>query len=246
VSESFVYPAFDALVAHVAAARETRWVAIEDAFLAIVSEFDELFVTGQMDIGNYKAKARYFNDLIAHLLANSTGRVIATRAKRAGLSFPAHDVDVAYPAEASYIPLALGEVKIAGMPPYPGNVNTSGETGRPVSQDLDKRIREIGFTAIDLKRGANEAIRLTKTGGGRDFTPLYVAIYAARAASDGDLAATVRKLTALRDHYADAVGVFLYRAPNAKRPTSYEKVDPGQELRIDEVLAAFSTRVLGS
>lgn len=246
MSTSYTYPAFDALVAHVRASRETRWSAIEDAFLAIVSEFDGLFVTGQMDIGNYKAKARYFNDLIAQLLTNSTGRVIATRAKRPGLSFPAHDVDVAYPFEARFIPVALGEVKIAGMPPYPGNINTSGPAGRPVSQDLDKRVREIGFTAIDLKRGANEAIRLTKTGGGRDFTPLYVCVYAARAATDGDLAATVMKLRALRDHYADGVGVFLYRAATIVYPTAYTKVDPGQGLRIDEVLSSFSAKVLGS
>lgn len=75
---------------------------------------------------------------------------------------------------------------------------------------------------------------------------MYVAFYAARVASDDDLVAVLRKLEAVREFYADGVGVFLYRALDPKRPTAYTKIDPGEGLRIDEVLQSFSERVARS
>lgn len=65
-------------------------------------------------------------------------------------------------------------------------------------------------------------------------------------ADDDDLAAVLRKLESLREHYADGVGVFLYRALDPTRPTAYTTIDPGEGLRIDEVLQSFSERVLRS
>ena len=248
---SYIFPQYENLLARVRSERIMMWAAIENDFLAVTSEFDTKFVAGEMAKGDYKAKARYFNDLVAAIVTNRTGQHIGSRGKRAGAAFAQHDVDLVYPdpmglsavRKLNCKPLLCGETKIAGTPPYPGNKGTSGEDGRPVKQDLDKRAREMVTTAIDLKRRWSEGPIVLEETGLRASDPKYGIFYACRIATESDRTTIVERLTQIARLYVDGVGMFFY-ACDQTSPTAYHKAADVPGFSIDDVITLFQNSIL--
>lgn len=125
------------------------WGEIEALFLRAMEEFDANIVSGVADMGDLQnGKGDFFNDLLALLLENCAGVTLYSRGGVPGLIFPKHNLDVTFP-NTGVVAFML-EAKAVGTPKHPGSPKQK-PIGRPGSADLDKRVKEIGFKAIDLK-----------------------------------------------------------------------------------------------
>jgi hypothetical protein len=246
----FTYLPHQRVISRVRAERITLWSVIEDDFLAAMTSFDTDFVAGRNVMKeDYKTKGTFFNDVIAALVANRTGKHVGSRGKRAGTALKRHDVDLVYPSptgisatEAINLhPVICAETKIAGTPPHDANKG-SGADGRPANQDLDKRVREMIATCIDLKLRWGGGPLTIDDDGISTAAPTYLVFYACRVANSRDQAIIVDRLTQIERHYVDGVGVFLFAGSNDAQ-TTYAKVIGVPGHTIDEMLDLFVERM---
>ncbi len=212
------------------------WSVIESEFIEATSAFDSEYRAGGRDQGWYKAKARYFNDLIVSLLSNATGKPMPTRRKKRSQLFEKLDIDVCYPDADP--PVVGAEVKMVGTPPHPGN----NQKGRPASQDMHKRIREVAFTSIDFKVAYSPPRPIGSFQNWIDSCdPGYFSFWAMRLENEADFTRVRTALVNLRT-YCNGVGTIFYEARSDAQPTNYvvRKVD---ELNIDRNLREMAQRV---
>ncbi len=225
------------------ARKPKTWAEIGDVFLRGMEGFDSNVASGVADMGDLQnGKGDFFNDLLALILEHCAQVDLYSRGDVPGLIFPKHHLDVTYPSTGA-IEFVL-EAKAVGTPRHPGSPKQRA-IGRPGSADLDKRIKEIGFKAIDLKaeyarilaaRGESPSVIAGDlTSWLRSVKPRSYVFFAARVVSDGDRDRVIRfaDVAAL---VSDAVGVFCFRPVSDNEPTRYraEKVPP--HLELDRVL----------
>lgn len=237
---SFSFPPFDDVLATVDRERLQQFAAIEDRFVAAMSEFDRLRANGQITSGQNQNKGFFFNELIVRLLERCAGQGVAKRGKRPGVLLEVVDVDVCFPETGR--PVMIAETKMLGTPQHPGNRGSAKAKGRPVSADFDKRIREVALNVIDLKLADLEGstthiddiaswIQSTK--------PRFFGIWGMRLADDADYAGVIGRAQYLANSYANGVGLALYRATDPSTPkgrVTYEKVTPPRGMSIDDAL----------
>src|SRR4029077_17233451 len=204
------------------------WSTVEALFLRAMEEFDANIVSGVADMGDLQnGKGDFFNDLLALLLENCAGVTLYSRGGVPGLVFPKHNLDVTFP-NTGVVAFML-EAKAVGTPKHPGSPKQK-PIGRPGSADLDKRVKEIGFKAIDLK--AEYARIMAAKGEGPtaiagDLTtwlhsvkPRSYVFIAARVISDGDHA-RVLQFANVAGLVSDAVGVYCFKPVSPSQPTTY-------------------------
>lgn len=215
------------------------WGQVEEIFLRGMEGFDQNLATGIADMGDLQnGKGDFFNDLLSLLLESCAGVTLYSRGKVPGLMIPRHNLDVTFPARGK-IEFVL-EAKAVGTPKHPGSPKAK-LLGRPGSADLDKRIKETGFKAIDLKAEyarllAAEGTSPTSSTGDltswlRSVKPRSYLFIAARVIDAKDVEQVIRKA----EHAAltcDGVGLFAFRPVDAGSPTTYAAVEvpPGLEL----------------
>jgi len=194
--------------------------------------FDDNVVSGLADMGDLQnGKGDFFNDLLALILENCSQTTLYSRGGVPGLIFPKHNLDVSYP-DVGAVQFTV-EAKAVGTPRHPGSPKQKA-IGRPGSADLDKRVKEIAFKAIDLK--AEYARILSERGESpnvisgdlttwmKSVKPRAYVFFAARVVSDKDRDRVVR-FANLAGLVSDAVGVFCFRPISAHQPTRY-RTDP--------------------
>ena len=230
------FGAYEDLLRRVNRDKVRAWSEIETEFVAATSAFDSEYRSGLRNTGWYKAKARYFNDLIVSLLSNAAGKPMATRKKKRSELFEKLDIDVCYPDTDP--PIVGAEVKMLGAPPHPGNTHK----GRPASQDLHKRIREVAFTSIDFKFAYAPPRPIGSFQSWIDSSdPGYFSFWAMRLESEADFSTVRTTLVNLRT-YCNGVGALLYEAKSAEEPANYVVREVG-ELNIDRNLREMAQRI---
>lgn len=223
--------------------RPKTWNEVEEGFLRAMEEFDANIVSGIADMGDLQnGKGDFFNDLLALLLENCAGVSLYSRGGVPGLIFPKHNLDVTYPS-TGVVEFML-EAKAVGTPKHPGSPKQKA-IGRAGSADLDKRIKEIGFKAIDLKAeyarimaslGQNPtAMTGDLTSWLHSVKPRSYVFIAARANSDNDHARLIQfaHVAAL---VSDAVGVYCFSPVSASEPTRYATRPMPSHLQLARVL----------
>ena len=226
------------------AAGYSTWNQAEASFLSAMQAFDALVVSGTADQGDVQnGKGDYFNDVLALLLQNCSGKTLHSRPNVPGLSFRNHKLDVAYPATGT-VALTI-ETKATGVPKHPRNPAQPHPEGRAGSADLEKRIKEASFKNIDIKA---EVARLQGKGGGatsdlgrwmRTAPPQCYMFIATRVRDDNDLKATIN-FGHTAATWFDACGLYCY-GWNATK-TAYESKPVGvTSLELDRVLAQVCT-----
>lgn len=216
----------------------------EPIYLKAMQEFDALVTEGVADQGDLRnGKGDFFNDMIALLLANSSGKELHSRPRVPGFSFENHKLDVAYPAKGE-VDLVV-ETKASGIPKHKGNEKQENPEGRAGSADLEKRVKEASFKNIDIKA---EQARKAGLGGGPTSdlgswmsraTPRCYLFMAVRVIDDPDLERTI-KYGHTAAHWFDACGLYCYGWNTRK--TAYEpRRIASPTLRLDRVLSDVST-----
>jgi hypothetical protein len=222
----------------------STWRQAESDFLQAMQAFDDLVVGGIADQGDIQnGKGDYFNDVLARLLEECSGKTLHTRPDVPGLSFRRHMLDVAYPATGT-IGLTI-ETKATGVPKHPRNPKQPHPEGRAGSADLEKRIKEASFKNIDIKA---EVARIEGKGGGatsdlgqwmRTASPRCFMFIATRVRDAADLAATIA-FGHVAATWFDACGMYCYGWNDAH--TAYEAKPIGvTSLELDRVLAQVCT-----
>ena len=216
---------------------------VESLYLAAMEEFDWLVTEGIADQGDVRnGKGDFFNDMLALLLANCSGKDLHTRPNIPGLSFRNHMLDVAYPASGE-VRLVV-ETKATGVPKHPGNTKQQNPEGRGGSADLEKRIKEASFKNIDIK--AQQA-RMAGRGEGptsdlgswiKRAPPRCYMFLAVRVRDDADLKRSI-EFGHTAATWFDACGLYCYGWDEDK--TRYEAKPVTASLELDRVLAGVCT-----
>lgn len=224
--------------------KASTFLQVESIYLGAMQAFDELVAGGVADQGDLRnGKGDFFNDMLALLLANCSGKELHSRPSVPGLSFTSHKLDVAYPASGK-VALVV-ETKASGIPKHPGNEKQKNPEGRPGSADLEKRIKEASFKNIDIKA---EQARIAGRGEGptsdlgywiKSAPPRCYMFMAIRTLDEVDLKRSLR-YGHIASTWFDSCGVYCY-GWNARK-TAYEakKVDDAG-LQLDRVLANVCT-----
>ena len=242
-----VKPGRAPLVAALETMRKRKLRTFEEAeplYLRAMQEFDELVVAGVADQGDRQnGKGDFFNDMLAQLLANCSGKDLHSRPDVPGLSFVNHKLDVAYPAQGE-VRLVI-ETKAAGTPKHGGNEKQKNPEGRPGSADLEKRIKEASFKNIDIKA---EQARKAGIGGGptsdleswmAKAPPRCYMFLAVRITDLSDLA-KANKYAQIAGHWFDACGLYCYGWD--KGHSAYEAKPVGAPThQLDRVLSGVCT-----
>jgi hypothetical protein len=224
-------------------AKPSRWTQIEEQFLSAMWDFDQNFAVGIANQGdNQNGKGDFFNDLMALLLDNCSGKEVGGRGAVPGLIFPNHNLDTSYP-KSGMVEILI-ETKIAGAPKSIRNPQQQNPRGRPGSSDLDKRVKEVGLKTIDLKA---EWARNAGQGRGptsdlitwlRESKPRAFLFLAIRVVDDKDFDRTIFFANAA-NQMMDGVGLVVY-APNASGD-SYQARKVPTHLELDRVLSRVCT-----
>jgi hypothetical protein len=220
------------------------FLEVEPIYLGAMRAFDALVADGVADAGDIRnGKGDFFNDMLALLLGNCSGKELHSRPDVPGLSFANHKLDVAYPATGT-VDLVI-ETKASGLPKHPGNEKQAHPEGRPGSADLEKRIKEASFKNIDIK---GDRARLAGLGGGptsdlgnwiKTAPPRCYMFFAVRVVNDQDLLKTV-KYGHIASTWFDACGLYCYGWDASH--TEYEaKLIVDTNLQLDRVLSGVCT-----
>lgn len=219
------------------------WEQVEDGFLRAMEAFDANVAAGAANMGDLQnGKGDFFNDLLALLLENCAGVTLYSRGGVPGLIFPKHKLDVTFPS-TGLVEFML-EAKAVGTPKHPGSTKEK-TIGRAGAADLDKRVKEIGFKAIDLK--GEYARRMAATGQSpsvisgdltawlRSVKPRSYVFIAARVISEKDRDRVVHYAD-LANQVSDAVGVFCFTPVSPNLPTIYKSVPVPSHVELARVL----------
>ena len=105
-------------------------------------------ISGALPEGEYRQKGNAFRDFISELIfVRSEGTYRLLDRKVRDYTERNHDVDLAYITGDTV--LVAGEVKMTGSPAH--RRGNSIQKERKTQSDLDKRLKEVKFTAVDLK-----------------------------------------------------------------------------------------------
>ena len=216
-------------------------------------------IRGTLPEGEYRQKGNAFRDFISELIfVRSEGMYRLLDRKVRGYTERNHDVDLAYVVRDRVI--VAGEVKMTGSPPHRRGSHVQKE--RKTQSDLDKRLKEVKFTAVDLKlyHTPNQVIvKIISSDRNllsadlplwwdewiRTSIPGFYSFWASRLAS-GELKNSkvvnadnpnllLEKFDRLRK-YNNAVGVFMFREEGGRYvPVETERIKK-LNLTIDEAI----------
>lgn len=137
---------------HRIAVEKLRWGDVRQELLDVLAEVDRLRRNDRISEGQYRQKGNYFRDTVIALIKSSCDFELCEREVRGKTDM--HRVDLSYVHDAgeprrSFVLLAA-EVKAMGSPQHTRTGARYPE--RTLTIDIDKRIKEVKYTSIDLKR----------------------------------------------------------------------------------------------
>lgn len=237
----FSFSPFERLLAEVDRDEVSTFASVESTFVDAMSAFDQELVLGRLTSGQNQNKGLFFNELVARLIERCAGLGVAQRGKRPGILLPTVDVDLCFPSDPLTRPVMIAEVKMAGTPKHPGSPK-AGVLGRPASADVDKRIREIALSVIDLK--------LADAEGGtspigdisswiQETRPRFFALFGLRVIDSNDLKKVLGRFQYLANSYANGVGLALYTPVDpstAAGRVRYKSIDAPGGMSVDDAV----------
>lgn len=199
-------------------AEHLSWEDVRDDLLRVIQELDSLRKGGLVPEGKYRQKGNAFKDTIAALAESRCGVQLTER--RVSGRTDIHTVDITLTVDAragrnvsADAVVIAGELKMIGSPEH-----RSGEELKPertISIDIDKRVKEVKYTPVDLKRYVNPETE----GGWGEFVeetfPLFFSGWMMRLASADRLEHIVAKLEGMTE-YNNFVAAAIYKEKDGR------------------------------
>ncbi len=182
----------------------TKFSSVRQEFLDLVWELDKYRTRGVIEEGQYRQKGNIWRDFVIELVKNRCGYEFMDR-KIKGLT-DKHDLDLTFIHRNTL--LVAGEAKMLGSPEH------KTETGemkpeRSTGIDLDKRLKEVKHTPVDLK--LSHGFNVGEWSSWKSKTvPHFYSFWASRIATRDNVHLIIEKFTGLQK-YNNGVGVLLYR-----------------------------------
>ena len=224
---------WEAIIHKVQAIPGITFSQVEDDLLRAMEALNSRWRAGVIDEGVYRQKGNRWRDLITELVKARCS--VTLRGRRIHGLTDLHVVDMAYPATGD--PVLVIEAKMLGTPAH----QTADGRYRPErggGVDLDKRLKEVKYTPVDLKlrytgMEVGDWKRWVKTARPK-FYSLWACYLGARELAN--IEAMIEKFQRLKEYYNDGVGVFLYK--QGEREGEYTKVEVPKldELLVDDVI----------
>lgn len=219
----------------VISSQDLAWSDIRARLLSIIGDLDHLRRTDQIEEGPYRQKGNRFRNTIRALIRARCGVDMPNR--RVSGRTDRHDLDLVWEQQDEVL-IAI-EAKMIGSPAHVRLGRRYVE--RSIGIDIDKRTKEMKYTAIDLKRStAPEGI-----GNWSDWRtstqPHFAVALLMRLAGRNRVDAVKRKVEGLAE-YVDAVGLALYRE-NSNGTLSWVPVSSSSFLDIGELVNTACTWV---
>ncbi len=180
----------------------------------------------------------YRNTIISLITARCESRGLSISPKERALEgrTDLHKVDFAYPLEGD--PIIAGEVKAIGSPEH----NGYGE--RHIGIDIDKRVKEVKYTPIDLKRKFDPLISKGWFTWVDKTQPKFYVFWIMRQGKKNSLNRILGKVASVGE-YANGVSAVIY----APARSHYRYVFLGNKQRriapvddlIDEICCVIGT-----
>jgi len=211
-----------------------RWKDIQGELLDLLAELDQLRREDRIPEGRYRQKGNYFRDTIIALIKAHCG--FELRERELPGKTDVHRVDFSYLQDAEdprrgFVLLA-GEAKAMGSPEHKRGGKRYPE--RTLTIDIDKRIKEVKYTSIDLKRRSDPQVTKEWAEFIMETPPAFFAGWLMRLATRNRLEHIFEKLMGVAE-YTNGVGIALYRERADGHYEWIEKV-PKPLLTIEELV----------
>ncbi|ADI31255.1 hypothetical protein [Staphylothermus hellenicus] len=183
---------------------------IEDRLIDIIWRLDKLWRNELIEQGEYRQKGNYYRDTIISLIKacclEEGFRIEIREARLEGRTDKVHKVDFAYIGRNN-VPIIAGEVKAIGSPPHRIGGRTYPE--RNISIDTDKRIKEVKYTPIDLKRKYDPLVSKPWNQWIDETPPKFYTFWLLRLGSSNRLNHILEKIRGLKE-YNNGVSAIIY------------------------------------
>lgn len=221
-----------------------RFQDIEDVFLDFMQAVNGLRRKGKFPAGQYRQKGNWWRDLMAALVKARCGVVMPDR-RVEGLT-DIHSLDMVYPDPLGEVgaPLIVVEAKMLGSPEH---IEPDG-TRRPErggAVDLDKRLKEVKYTPIDLRLKYTGLVASDWEEWNRTAIPKFYSLWAFRVASRERQTVQRRimdKMIGLARYYNTRVGFYLYEEDKGGQYRRFSAAVPRGHT-VDEVIEAICDNV---
>lgn len=200
-------PTWENLFALIRNTPDVHFRSVQQAFLETAQAYNEMWIGGQLDEGLYRQKGTRWQQVISSIITARTG-VALTGGGVEGLT-STHRPDMVLLRDDG-VPLMTGEAKMAGTRAHvtPAGVRRPERGG---SVDLEKRLKEVKYTAVDLK------LRYSGTQVGdwqtwiRSALPRFYSFWAFLIVGRDRPEWILQRMRSLREYYHDGVGVCMFR-----------------------------------
>ena len=127
--------------------RGTTFEEVENEILSTLWDLDARLQTARTPMETYRNdKGNWWMDLVSQAIANACG--VQVRPDSIPGASETHNVDLAFASKSG--PIVCVEVKAQGNPGYVLRGEQKPE--RRMQSDIDKRLKEVKYTSMDLKR----------------------------------------------------------------------------------------------
>lgn len=187
-----------------------RWEEVQEELLYILAELDKLRREDRIEEGKYRQKGNYFRDTIIALVKARCG--IELREREIPGRTDVHRVDLSYLQDAEHpqrgFVLLAGEAKAMGSPEHQRANRHYPE--RTLTIDIDKRIKEVKYTSIDLKRRSDPEVTRSWNEFILETSPAFFSAWLMRLGVQDRIEHVFEKLVGVSE-YTNGVGVAIYR-----------------------------------
>ena len=184
---------------------------IKEELIEILWKLDGLWREGLIDQGQYRQKGNYYRDtIIALVKARCLDRGLKVEIKEArleGRTDKIHKVDFAFLYKGK-IPVIAGEVKAIGSPPH--RIGNRMYPERNINIDIDKRVKEVKYTPIDLKRKYDPEVSKPWTRWIEETRPKFYTFWLLRLGSSNRLYHILEKIRGIKE-YNNGVSAIVYK-----------------------------------
>lgn len=207
-------------------AETVKFEEIEDELLDTLWDLDAKLRAGAIAMVPYRNdKGNWWTETIREVIQRAAD-VEVKPASIIGTS-EIHNVDLALVSAS--VPIVCVEVKAQGNPGY--LLRREMKPERRIQSDIDKRLKEVKYTSVDLKRkygrgGVDKILSLDKEQDWIEWKdnaqPKFYAVWLGRRATGENAELLLRKMREAMK-YLNGIGAFMYEGREDRK--SYRQID---------------------